>query len=279
MLSPSLRFSVIAVLVLAASALGLFALNLDRPKQAAQVVQSEPAPLTVSYFVAAHPLPAGTLAREEDFATRAVPANNLPNGAITDSPDARVSLRGSLVRTFLETGAPVTAADVLRPRDRGFLASVLEPGTRAISVAVDVESGVSGLIWPGDHVDVVLTHEIDKADPADHTVSEVVLRDVRILGIDQEIVQGAPAGNSAAGKIARTVTLQVVPEQVKTITVGAHIGKLSLAMRSAVDGTRELAAETSTFSGDVSPAIARTGTKVVVFEGGKATEYSFSRKP
>jgi pilus assembly protein CpaB len=275
MLSPSLRFSVIAVLALAGIALGLFALNLNEPKVVVQATApAAPQPLTLSMFVAAHPLPAGTLAREEDFVTRAVPAKDLPDGAIIDTPDARVSLRGSLVRTFLDTGTPVTAAHVLRPRDRGFLASVLEPGTRAISVAVDVESGVSGLVWPGDHVDVVLTHELDKSDSAHNTVSEVVLRDVRIIAIDQEIVQGAPANNASAGKVARTVTFQVTPDQVKTVTVGEHIGKLSLAMRSAVDGKPEVVTDGSTFSRDVSPAIA-ADHKMVVVEGGKATVYSF----
>jgi pilus assembly protein CpaB len=111
MLSPSLRFSVIAVLALAGIALGLFALNLNEPKVVVQATApAAPQPLTLSMFVAAHPLPAGTLAREEDFVTRAVPAKDLPDGAIIDTPDARVSLRGSLVRTFLDTGTPVTAA-------------------------------------------------------------------------------------------------------------------------------------------------------------------------
>ena len=278
-MNPSLRLSVIAVLLLAVAALGLTAYNLNQPKQAVEVTQSTPAPLMVSYMVAAHPLPAGTLAREEDFAPRAVQSSNVPSGAIMDTPDARVGLRGSLVRTFLDTGNPVTAADILRPRDRGFLASVLQPGTRAMSINVDAETGVSGLIWPGDHVDVVLTHEIKDANLAHGTVSETILHDVRIIGIDQEIVQGAPANNSAAGKVAHTVTLQVAPDQVEVITTGGHLGKLSLAMRSAVDQSG-VTVSAPVFSGDVSPAIAAQGaaTSVVVYEGGKdpkQTVFSF----
>jgi pilus assembly protein CpaB len=134
-------------------------------------------------------------------------------------------------------------------------------------------------VWPGDHVDVVLTHEIDKTDAAHHAVSEVVLRDVRIIAIDQEIVQGAPANNASAGKVARTVTLQVVPEQVKAITVAEHIGKLSLSMRAAIDDKPEAVADISTFSGDISPALAsRADTKMVVIEGGKTTEYLFKTR-
>src|SRR5215472_7885466 len=213
-MSSTLRISTIMVLLLATAALGLIAYNMSLPKPVVQVTENTPAPITTGYFVAARPLPAGTLARDEDFAVRSVPSNSVPAGAILDTPDAKMNLRGSLVRNFLDAGSPVTSQDVLRPRDRGFLASVLAPGTRAISINVDAESGVSGLIWPGDYVDVVLTQVIDKTDLAHGTLSETVLHNVRVIAIDQEIMQGVPANNATAGKVARTVSLQLAPEQV-----------------------------------------------------------------
>ena len=96
---------------------------------------------------------------------------------------------------------------------------MLAPDTRAISIKVDAESGVSGLIWPGDNVDVVLTQVSDKADAGHRSLSEVVLHSVRIIAIDQDIVQGAKDNkdnNAAAGKETRSVSLQLAPEQVKT---------------------------------------------------------------
>jgi pilus assembly protein CpaB len=273
-MTPSLRYSIIAVMALAALALGMIAYTANqKPVQVTRSVLA-PTPLMVNYLVAAHPLPAGTLAREEDFTTRSVASANVPPDAIVDSPDVRIGLRGSLVRRWLDTGTPVTAADVLRPRDRGFLASVLEPGTRAISINVDAETGVSGLIWPGDHVDVVLTHEMQNADPAHKTASEIVLQDVRIVAIDQKIAQGAPDNNTSAGAVARTVTLQVAPEQVEKITVAESLGKLSLAMRSAVQ-QQEAAAPGTVFGSDVSTALAHQGKTVVVIEGKDTKEYSF----
>jgi len=166
-MSSTLRLSIIMVLLLATTALGLIAYNMNLPKAQVmekvqvpvQVTEKAPAPLTVGYFVAAHPLPRGTLARDEDFTVRSVPSERVPAGAILDTPDAKIGLRGSLVRNFLETGSIVTSEDILRPRERGFLASVLAPDSRAISINVDAASGVSGLIWPGDYVDVVLTEE------------------------------------------------------------------------------------------------------------------------
>jgi pilus assembly protein CpaB len=242
-MSSTLRLSIIMVLLLATTALGLIAYSMNAPKAqapAVQVAEKAPEPLTVGYFVAAHPLPRGTLARDEDFTVRSVPPGNVPAGAILDTSDAKIGIRGSLVRNFLDTGSLVTSEDILRPRERGFLASVLAPNTRAISINVDAASGVSGLIWPGDYVDVVLTQEPttaseDKSSQQHGVLSEIVASNVRIVAIDQEIVQGGPANNAAAGKVARTVSLQLAPEQVKKVTIAGQRGKLTLAVRSVVD--------------------------------------------
>jgi pilus assembly protein CpaB len=277
-MSSTLRLSIITVLLLATAALGFIAYDIYLPKPVVQVTENTPAPppapppapVTIGYFVAAHPLPAGTLAREEDFTVRSVSPDSVPSGAIIDTPEVRIGLRGSLVRTFLDTGSLVTSQNVLRPRDRGFLASVLAPGTRAISINVDAESGVSGLIWPGDYVDVVLTHSatpnVNANKPSSDTtppqpsppgVSETVLRNVRIIAIDQEIMQGVPANNATAGKVTHTVSLQLAPEQVEKITVAQHLGKLSLAARAVEQ--RETVAQQETVgagpmsSGDMSP--------------------------
>ncbi|MDI3559131.1 Flp pilus assembly protein CpaB [Bradyrhizobium sp. Arg816] len=271
-MSSALRLSIIMVFVLATAALGLIAYSMNLPKAQVPVQIAEstpaPAPAPVGYFVAAHPLPRGTLARDEDFTTRSASSSDgVPAGAILDTPDARIGLRGSLVRNFLDTGSPVTSKDILRPRERGFLASVLAPDSRAISINVDAASGVSGLIWPGDYVDVVLTEESttasEKQNP-DHqhgTLSETVAHNVRIVAIDQEIVQGGSASNASAGKVARTVSLQLAPEQVKKVVVAAQLGKLSLAVRSAVDRQD---------TGD-------TDATVVIYARNSGTKYSVRR--
>ena len=208
-MSSALRVSIILVLLLATTAFGLIAYNMNQPKSMpVAVAEAGPAPTTVGYFVAVHALPRGTLAREEDFTVRTVPPERVPTGAILETPDSKVALPGSLVRKFVEAGSPITPQDILRPRDRGFLATVLAPDSRAISIKVDEESGVSGLIRPGDHVDVVLTQVFEKADPARRALSETVLQNARVIAIDQEIVQGGTirgqrAGQAGANGVAR----------------------------------------------------------------------------
>src|SRR5262252_743638 len=107
-MSSTLRLSIIMVLLLATAALGLIAYNMSLPKPVVQVTESTPAPLTVGYFVAARPLPRGTLAREEDFAVRSVAPDHVPTGAILETPDSKAGLPGSLVRRFVDAGNPIT---------------------------------------------------------------------------------------------------------------------------------------------------------------------------
>jgi pilus assembly protein CpaB len=290
-MSSALRLSMIAVLVLATLAFGLIAYNarMSRPAPIAAAVAKAPAAVTVGYFVAARPLPKGTLLRDEDFTARQISADSVPAEAILDTPDSKASLPGSLVRKFVDAGKPVTLQDILRPRDRGFLASVLAPDSRAISIKVNEESGVSGLIRPGDHVDVVLTQVLGKADPTSRAVSETVLRNVRVIAIDQELAEGGRTENSAAPgkvvpvKLPQTVSLELTPDQVKRITVAKQLGTLSLAVRAAVEDSNS--ADNGVVSScDVSPEIARENavagqrTAVVIHAGSEVKQYMVRRQ-
>jgi pilus assembly protein CpaB len=277
-----LRLLVVALMLAGATALALIAYQVAQPPRVVVTTapQQQPiVPLTVGYLVAAHGLPAGTLARDEDFLVKSVPREQVPDGAFPDSAEARGSLRGALIRRYLDSGTAVMEADVLRPRDRGFLAAVLEPGTRAISIGVDPVSGVAGLIWPGDRVDVLLIQEMDgaMAPPAKRVLSETALSDIRVIAVDQEIVQGAPSNAAAAGRLARTVTLQVTADQAEKVTVAERLGKLNLAIRAARDDPSSLPAQITVFGGDVSPALSQTTPRVGirVIEGGNQREVTF----
>ncbi|MGY3697434.1 pilus assembly protein CpaB [Bradyrhizobium sp. USDA 3240] len=286
-MSSALRISIIMVLLLAATALGMIAFNLNRPKdQVAEGVAEKPiaAPSTVGYFVTTRPLPKGTLARDEDFAVRQAAPSRVPVGAILETPDAKAGLPGSLVRKFVDAGSVITLDDILRPKDRGFLASVLAPDSRAISIKVDEETGVSGLIRPGDNVDVVLTQVFEKADPVKRAVSETVLSNVRVIAIDQEIAQGGrPITNAVPGKTAQTVSLELKPDQVKKVAVAKQLGTLSLVIRAAAEQWDKTDTG-ATSSCDVSPELARQSavagqsTTVAIYSGTGVKQYSVRKQ-
>jgi len=290
-MSSSLRISIIMVFLLAATAFGLIAYNMNvrtnLPKEATVAVahteKGPAAPQPVGYFVAARPLPRGTLARDEDFAVRSVPPERVPAGAILETADSKAGLPGSLVKKFVDAGNPVTLDDILRPRDRGFLASVLAPDSRAITIKVDEETGVAGLIRPGDHVDVVLTQVFDHADPGRKAMSETVLGNVRVIAIDQEIAQGGRSASAQLAKVAQTVSLELTAEQVKRITVAKQLGRLSLAVRAAVDQWNKVD-NGAVSSCDVSPELARQSAlagqhaAVAVHSGGEVKQYSVRKE-
>jgi pilus assembly protein CpaB len=200
-----------------------------------------PAPVPKPHIlVAARALRAGNLLVMEDIAAIEVPAGQEPAGSYADTIGARAALRGAMVRRSLTPKEPIVAGDVLNPGDRGFLAAVLGTGMRAVTVGVDPVSGTAGLIWPGDHVDVVLTQAIDEKDqPLDRRVSgETVLINVRVIAVDQQLVQGgqgAQANPTAVANANRTVTLEATSFDAERVAVASRLGRLSLIVRSAAD--------------------------------------------
>jgi pilus assembly protein CpaB len=276
----SLRLVVLALILTTAAALGLIAYQFAAPIQAPAARQAtEIVPLAVGYLVAARPLPAGTLMRDDDIAVKLDATGVVPSGAVRDSPEARTSLRGALLRRYLDAGVPVKINDVIRSRDRGFLATVLAPGTRAVTIGVDQVTGVAGLIWPGDLVDVILTQEFDQAQTplARRVLSETMLTGLRVIAVDQDIVQGGSPTAANAGHLTKTVTLEVTADQAERLTTAQRLGHLALAVDAIGDApSTERQAVTG---GDVSPALSRiplpTGARVQVIEGEHQREVSF----
>lgn len=255
----SLRTALMAAIVLGFGGLGLVAwIGLHLPGKAAVVAQTAPAPpAKTQVLVAAHPLRAGSLLKYDDLQPHEMLVSMVPEGARADTPQNRTELVGSMVRRSLQPQEALLPADMLRPGDHGFLAAVLRPGMRATTVGVDAVSGTAGLIWPGDHVDVILTEVTDDTTlPAARRASaETVLGDVRVIAIDQQLMQGA-AGSPTDQTTARTVTLEVTEAQAERAAVAARLGHLSLIVRAA-DAAPD-APETrpaTTWGGDVSPAL------------------------
>ena len=113
-------------------------------------------------------------------------------------------------------------------------------------------------------------------------MSETILRNVRVIAIDQEIVEGASASNSAAGKVTHAVSLQLTPEQVNKTLLAKELGKLSLAIRAAVE--QRVSTDAGTMSGcEVSPelarqaGIARQNATVEIYTGGKVKEFAVKK--
>ena len=296
-----LRAALFGLMTIAVLAFGVVAWVSLQPPPAPVVAETPPPapPPTAAVLAAAGPLRPGALLKPEDLAAATMPAADVPPGARPDTLPARSELVGAMLRHGLVAGQPVLPQHVLRPVDHGFLAAVLRPGTRATTVGVDAVSGAAGLIWPGDRVDLVLTQALDDSTlPAGRRVlGETVMTDLRVIAIDQKLVQGATPGAEDAGDGNRTVTLEATPAQVERVAVAARLGKLSLAVRPggsdpalAADAPRPSSAPGSpgparpaaatVWGSDVSPGLVQRATGSVgtmrLFQGAaEGKEYKF----
>jgi len=200
----------------------------------APVEAAAPAPKAKRILVAASDLPAGTLVQPAHLRWRAWPDDDgLERTYMVEGARTIEEFAGAVVHQGLRAGEPVSAGRLVKPDDRGFLAAVLTPGTRAISVAINGVTGIGGFVFPGDRVDLILTQRIKGQDNGtgdggpDRRASETVLSDVRVLAMDQR-------SNDQKGeaKLAQIATLEVTPRQAEAVALAAELGHVSLSLRS-----------------------------------------------
>ncbi|WP_198370730.1 Flp pilus assembly protein CpaB [Roseomonas rosulenta] len=259
----AMRLMLIVVVIVGVAGMGLLGVIALAPAPPPASVAGAP-PARVSFLVAARAVQAGTLLKPEDLAARETPAEDLPLGAMRDSPEARMEMIRAMVRRTLVQGDVLRLDAVLRPGENGFLAAVLAPGTRAVTVGVDAVTGTAGLIWPGDRVDLILTQSFDENDiaPARRVAGEAVLSAARVIAVDRHLVQGMQPGavGDSLRETNRTVTIEVTPDQATRVAVASRLGRLSLALRAAGTALEESIAQRPVWGGDVSGAFAPAGT-------------------
>ena len=260
-----LRVTFFALMALGLLGLGFIGYAATRPPTeavaaTAAAAVAKPVPVTVGVLVAAHDIPAGSLLKPADFTGKQMQQASVPSDATMDTEDERRGLYGAMVRRSIALGEVVRLADALRPGDHGFLAAVLKGDMRAVTVGVDAISGTAGLIWPGDRVDLILTQTIAEASRpiGRRIVAETVVSDVRVIAIDQRMVEGA--ANSGPAPEARTVTLEVNKSDAQGVQVAVRLGRLSLSVRPA-DGGADPNPKAggpigTTWASDISPALA-----------------------
>lgn len=231
------RFPIRALLFsVAALALGGGTLLLSQGRadgRSEQAVAAAPAFAMSKILVATRSMVPGTVIKPGDVVWRDWPIVALDPAYIKRSSAAsHGDFAGSIVRVAVEPGEPMTSGRFVAAGSRGVLAAVTRPGSRAMSISVTPTSGVSGLIVPGDRVDVVLTYALPRpADGAgggiDRRAATTILSDLRVLAVDQRLA-AAPAD----GKDIRNASLEVTAKQSEILALAADLGKLSLSLRS-----------------------------------------------
>jgi len=274
------RIIVLLIALVAAGGTAMYARSWIAGQQAVQAVAA-PAPKEEIHevLVADSNLPAGTFLKPQHLRWQRWPTDDVPNSYVLKGVRSNEEMIGAVVRKRITTGEPITDGAVVKPGERGFLAAVLNPGMRAVSVPINPTSSNSGLIFPGDRVDLILTHSLvtNEAEGSIRRVSETVLSDIRIIAMGAETRDDPRQGE--ANEKAKTATFEVTPRQAEEVALLTELGKLSLSLRSlAAPTSEEVAAlpETSsmTWDRDVSSVLrsGRISSRLLVLRGRKSQD-------
>lgn len=191
-------------------------------------------------LVATKALPVGTILDAESFRFQPWPKDLVEQAYYIQGQADPAKLAGSVVRTAISAGQPMTVGSVIKPGERGFLAAALGPGMRAVTVPVSAQNSVAGFVFPGDRVDLMLTQSVAGGGDGDPLkVSETILRNLRVLATDQRM-DALGADGKPVVQTYSNVTIEVTPKIAEKIAVAQTIGSLSLTLRSIADNASDL---------------------------------------
>lgn len=207
-------------LVAAVSAVGYIRSEVD------QRTRSE-ATETLPVAVPKRDMEIGTVIQEADLAVREVPADFVPADAVT--PDNYASMMGRVLRAPVREGAPLAGAALVPLYDR--FSGVIAEGRVGYSLQVDETNSVSGMVAPGDHVDILLSVEQDGG------VTRVLplLEEIKVLATGTRV--GEELADAEGGLGYSTMTLELLPTQAERLTVADRAGELRVLLRQREDDT------------------------------------------
>lgn len=234
-MAPS-RVIILGVAVVAAAGAGLIARNMASAPPEQVFVDSgpaEPAIALTEVLVMSGDVPMGGELGQQ-LSWQSWPSSNVYDYFIrrdTD-PNALEELQTAIARVPIYAGEPLRRSKLIG-EGQSFMSSILPSGKRAVATQISADTSAGGFILPNDYVDVIMTRRQTDSAGNEAYATETVLRNIRVLAIDQAI-QEDEEGRRV--KVGETATLELTPEQAEIITVAQQMAdRLSLALRSVVD--------------------------------------------
>lgn len=236
MAKKKLLIAAVMVGLFAAALLYLYASQLEKEKE--ELVRDQ-----VEVVKAARNIPAGTPLTKDKITTEQVPQRFLPPNPLLEA-DLNIYL-GTPLAVNVEEGAMILTSDFSVQEVSRTLSSKIPPEERAMSIAVDAISGVSGLLRPGDRVDILGTFPIgtkdqvvvdEKGEEGVGYVTMTMLQNVTLLATGQELSDVTTQENQGQrGNSYSTVTLSVTIDEAELLTIAQTRGKMTLLLRNRED--------------------------------------------
>jgi pilus assembly protein CpaB len=236
-MAPS-RVIILGVAVATAVGAGYIAKNMATPPPPEVIVNDaprEPAIRLTEVLVLDADVPMGATIGDK-LAWQAWPSDGVTEAFITRSndPNALEELRGAIARVAMYGGEPLRRSKLIG-EGQSFMSSILPSGKRAVATQIAADTSAGGFILPNDNVDVIMTRRANNVTggSADGFVTETILRNIRVLAIDQAIQEDEEGRRVRVGD---TATLELTAQQAEIITVAQQMAdRLTLALRSVAD--------------------------------------------
>lgn len=193
-------------------------------------------------LVATKALPVGTILDATSFKYQPWPSEMIGGAYFVkkDGFDPK-SLQGTVVRSVITAGQPLTQGSLVKPGDRGFLAAALTPGMRAVTFPVENKNSVAGFVFPGDRIDLMLTQKVvGGGDGPALNVAETIMKNLRVLATDQRTTTDVDDQGKTVVKNISMVTIEATPSIAEKISVARALGDLSVILRPLADSASEL---------------------------------------
>jgi pilus assembly protein CpaB len=231
----SAHLVILAIALAASGGAAYFANSLMTP--APQIVEA-PKAETVKVLVANTDINVGTALGAQDMRWQEWPVAASSPLYIneTDAPNGITDWTGAVARAPFVAGEPIRPAKLIKGNGSGFLSAILPAGMRAVATKIAVDTAAGGFILPNDRVDVILTRrdaEMAKTTGVESWTSETILKNVRVLAIDQS-VEDKDGQKVITGS---TATLELAPQQTEVLALAKEMGSLSLTLRSLADSS------------------------------------------
>jgi pilus assembly protein CpaB len=233
---PASRLIILGVAAVAAGGAGFVAKNMVAPPPAKVVVS--PGPQSPSVPAQEVAVLSGDVAMGNPLGNNikwaAWPSDTIDPNFITkaNEPDAIEKLKGSVARMSMYSGEPLRRIKLI-DEGQSFMSSMLPSGARAVATSIAADTSAGGFILPNDFVDVIMTRRADAAGGGSGFSTETILKNIRVLAIDQTIQEDEEGKKTRVGQ---TATLELTPEQAEIITVAQQMAdRLTLALRSIKD--------------------------------------------
>jgi pilus assembly protein CpaB len=186
----------------------------------------------VEMVVAKRDLRRGDAVGPETMAVRAVPREYAPGGAVL--PSRFDAVAGARLLVAMKAGEPLLPSALVSTEAQS-ISSRVKPGVRAMTIAVDEVNALSGMLQPGDRIDLMLSvRPPPVAGIAQPEITRTVMQDVGVMATGRQ--SRASIGEEVGGgRPFTSITVEVDPERAQRLVVAQRSGKLTAVLRNPDD--------------------------------------------